>query len=199
MVKNEIQFALLVGSNSQDPTQPPSLLTYSDNLYPGLGRIIAQWALLEQEVHFLIHALLKHAGRRTPGWVRQPFNQRWKLLRKEWEVFAASELELVTEMTEIHTEMHRGKVVRDGIAHGRIRLGMNDEGQWVRFQSDNRTFPWTKRYYMPDLDDALGNINNAVGRLFRLMMLDYAKHFSPQSISLLQQLPDTAHLRFSKR
>lgn len=199
MPKDEVQIALVVAYDSQNPSQPPELMAYDDSTFPMIGKVISKWSLLEQELHLLIHALLKKRSHQIPGWHKRGFNQRWTVLEEEWRFFAGASDELMTEWAIIDRQMRKTKLVRDGIAHSRIRLGINNAGQWVRFQNENRNFPWSKRYYANDLAETARVISDTTGRLFRFTVPRHASHFSSQSRSLLQQLPDMDSLRFPSR
>ena len=195
MSNGPIQLAFGIASNSTDPRQPPEIMMVPDEFYPLLGRIIINWSIMEQEMEVLTAALMAANATSNPGWRRLQFKKRWEFLQEQWALFAAGEQELLTEMTEISSEVAKGKFIRNNVAHKRIAPGMDDKGAFLRFQNENTAFPWTKRFYQHDLAVALFATTSAAGRLFRLTNLDFAQFLSSSSISLLQRLPDMGHLR----
>jgi hypothetical protein len=195
--KDDFQIYHIIGSNSEDPRQPPELMPgFDDNFSPVVGRIVGHWSMLEQETDVLVWALLRNAEKNQAGWKRWGFSQRWKLLQTEWQSFAAEHDELIGEMAGIAKSVSICKVVRDHIAHTRVTYSMNDRGAFVRFQTGNRSFPWSKRYHLPDLDAVSLRLSNAVGQLFRLTNLQFSQFFKPESLALLSTLPDTQKTRY---
>ncbi|WP_284315790.1 hypothetical protein [Labrys miyagiensis] len=196
-VKNgPVNLALLVAYNSTDPNQPPQLMTVPDEFYAILGRIIINWSIMEQEMEVLVASLMAANGTSNPRWIKLSFTQRWPFLQSEWARFASSDKALMDEMSGIKADVMTAKFLRDCIAHKRISPGIDDKGNFLRFQNENKNFPWTKRFYEADLSVACLAAIKASGRLYRLTNLDHAQFFSPQTISLLQRLPDMSHLRF---
>jgi hypothetical protein len=196
----DVVLQMVVAYNSQDPEQPPEVMPeYGNNFAPVIGHIIGNWALLEQEMELLTTALLKCNNVHEPDWQRRRFSQRWELLQDQWRTFASNDPRLSSEMFKINKDMRAGKHVRDNIAHKRISFGLSDKGPWIRFQNENRAFPWTKRYFLKDFTEVQKHLAGAVGRFFRLTKIEYAQHFSSQSKSLLQQLPNMDYLRFPIR
>lgn len=196
MAPNHIQLALSVAYNSQNMRQPPTVMAVPDDLHQIIGRIITQWALLEQEVDLLIMALLQANNISEPGWEKRQFIKRWRLLQQEWKTFIGENKELSIEMDEIGKEMRACKLIRDWIAHKRMFAGIYNDRPFMRFQNENTAFPWTKKYYNEDFIQASLHVSSAVGRIFRLTKLEYSPFFSSQSISLLRRLPNVDHLRF---
>jgi hypothetical protein len=196
----DVEMRLVVGHNSKNPDQPPEVMPgFGDNFAPIIGHIVATWSLLEQETDVLITSLLNFHKKSVPGWQRRGFSKRWELLQDEWTLFCHADQYLTSEMEQISRHLRAGKHIRDGIAHKRTSFGLSDRGPWIRFQNENRVFPWSKRHLMEDFVKARKQITEVVGRLFRLTMRDYAQHFPLPSKSLLQQLPDTGYLRFPTR
>lgn len=195
-MSSDLRLALLVAYNTERPEQPPSLAIYDDDLHPVIGRIITQWAMMEQEAQMLTTALLSYHSKTVAGWERRSFDKRWDLLTDEWSAFAAGHPELLTEFKEITADMRAGKIVRDGLAHKRIRAEITKRGKCIRFSHDAVAFPWSRQYYLADIQSALGRTSSALGRLYRLMDIELAPHFSSQSRSLLRQLPDMDPVRF---
>jgi len=195
MSNGPVQLALVVAYDSTNPRQPPELITVPDEFYPLLGKIIIKWSTMEQEMVVLLASTMAANNTANPGWRRLPFKKRWEFLEQEWAKFADCEKELLVEMAAIARDVGNAKYIRNCIAHKRIAPGLDDKGAFLRFENENRAFPWTKRFYQTDLTVALLAAISAGGRLFRLTNLDKAQFFSSQSISLLQRLPDMGHLR----
>jgi hypothetical protein len=195
---NDTAFVFIVTSDSTNPEQPPEIMPGSleNNFAPIIGKIIGQWAVLEQEMEVLITALLKFRNGTLVGWQTCEFNRRWTLLQNEWILFIGSDQQLAHEMSEANKEMSIAKVVRDSFSHKRLILGIDEQGPWIRFQNKNSSFPWTKKHRHGDFQQIHRKIVLASGRLFRFTMLKYAQHFSSPSKLLLQRLPNMDYLRF---
>ncbi|RYG56567.1 MAG: hypothetical protein EON56_03900 [Alphaproteobacteria bacterium] len=120
------------------------------------------------------------------------------MLLDEFNKFAHEEPDLIREMKEIDRLAKAAKTVRDGLAHKRIFMGMGLEngGNYLRFESDNVKFPWSKPYSEHDLIAALNNISAAAGRLFRLTNIDHPTSVLLPGKSLLRRLPDMDLVRF---
>ncbi len=95
------QMYLTVAYNSQDMSQPPQVMSVPDELHPLIGRIITQWALLEQEVDLLTGALLDLNATSEPAWEKWQFIKRWRLFQQEWQKFIGDNRELADEMDKI--------------------------------------------------------------------------------------------------
>ena len=198
--ENDPEFHLVVAWNSTEPESPPQVISsFGDNFTPVVGKIIGQWSILEQELDLLISALLQARQAPAQGWQRGTFTKRFTLLQKEWKTFIAGSPGLSKEMADIVLEIERAKVVRDGICHKRILFGLGQSGPWIRFQNENSRVLWSQKYLQADFQTALLRIISACGKIFRLMHLEFAKHFSEADILLLKGLPETDSSRFPKR
>lgn len=197
MKDDPLQLGLIVATNSSDPSRPPELCNVNDDFFPLVGRIILNWGLLEQEANILIEAIARYTEIEiSNSWKKFPFSKRWDILQTVWHDFVDENIELSSEMIAINSDMNKGKYIRDCLAHKHIAPGIDDRGPFLRFQNENKSFPWTKRFREADLASASLAIASANGRLFRITNLDYAQSFSPKSISILQKIPDTNYLRF---
>ena len=170
-------------------------MTAPDEIFPAVGRVILNWGVLEQEMDALISATMAVNGTTNPGIGRREFKKRWALLSDEWAIFANGDARLNREMDLATREMHKGKFLRDCLSHKRMTCGLTKKGSFLCFANDSKIRPQTKRYFEDDLKKSALAIMFSAGRLYRLMHLDYAEHFEPQSISLLRRLPDMDHLR----
>lgn len=190
-----VEFTFMVFSDSTKPEQPPGIMTAPNEFFPAVGRIILNWGVLEQEMDALISATMAVNGTANPGIGRREFKKRWALLKDEWTTFADGDARLNREMDLATREMHKGKFLRDCLSHKRMTCGLHNGRPFLCFANDSEIRPQTKRFFESDLDEIALAIMFSAGRLYRLMHLDYAEHFEPQSISLLQRLPDMDHLR----
>lgn len=185
-----------VAYDSTNPAQPPELMAVPDEFYPIIGKLVIQWAVMEQETELLTSALLELNGTLEPGWQKRPFNKRWALFQTEFVKFAASEPGLIKEMKEIDRLVKLAKPVRDGLAHQRMLMGMDEGGNFLRFEVENKRYPWSRQYYHPDLHVALLGLIGAAGRIYRLMVNDHPTADALPGKSLLQRLPNMDHRRF---
>jgi hypothetical protein len=196
MSNGPVQLAMGVAWNSEDMRQPPEVMTVPDEFHAIIGRIITQWGVLEQELEVITFSLMTFRGSVERGWHGLPFRKRWESFTDQWKAFASGNAELMGEFAEIVEEKNRGKYVRDCISHKRIAPGIADGRPFLRFQNENKGFPWTKKFHIEDLAVAGMAISSTAGRLFRLTNLDFVPFLSSESRSLLQRLPDMGHLRF---
>jgi len=190
---------LVVAYDSTNPHQPPELMAVPDQFYTALGRVAVQWAVMEQEVHILTSALLDANGTVEPGWLRRPFTTRWKLLMAQFEQFASKAPELLGEMKEIERLKDLAKPIRDGLSHQRILSGLDDTGPFLRFELDNKHFPWSRQYHEEDIAKAAQSASAAAGRLFRMTNIDHPTAAALPGRSLLQRLPNMDHVRSPTR
>lgn len=192
---NGVQLGHFIGYNDTDPTQPPILLRIPEEVYPLIGRVIGNWALLEQEMDSLIWAVCAALGVGRDH--RSEFSKRRKFLKDRWGEFAAGNEQMLKEMDGISSNIDQGKRLRDYLAHRRAFPGFDEKGPFIRFQTENKGLPWSKAFRDDDFAKAAGAIAIAAGRLYRLMDTAHGTaHFSFESKSLLQRLPRTDHLRF---
>jgi len=186
---------MAVGYDSADLSKPPQIMTVPDQFMSSIGKIIVQWGILEQEMDILMTVTIPINKSLRPGWERLAFTKRWRAFKEEWAVFIAGDPPLTADFAQTEREMLSAKPLRDSFAHKRIFAGLEQDRPFLRFESENKTFPWSKRYYLEDFDDAARKISNASGRLYRLTNHKFAQHLPSQSKSILQRLPDVDYLR----
>lgn len=195
--RDEGEIRLVVAYNSEDPSQPPEIMVggNSDTFAPTLGKIVSHWSMLELETDLLITAILSYREDLDVSWKGRSFGRRWELLQDVWKDFASTEQFLLDEMHRANKSMKAARHVRNLIAHARMAFGVSNKGPWIRFRNRNPSFPWSKTYFQKEFDAVLLQIVDATGRIFRLTALDYASHFSKESLEILKFLPNMDHMR----
>lgn len=195
--RDEGEMRLIVAYNSENPSQPPEIMVggSSDTFALTLGKIVSHWSMLELETDLLITAILSYREDSDVSWKGRPFGRRWERLQDIWKDFASSEQFLLDEMHRANKSMKAARHVRNQIAHARMAFGVSNNGPWIRFRNRNPSFPWSKTYFQKEFDAVLLQIVDATGRIFRMTALDYASHFSKESLDVLKLLPNVDHIR----
>ncbi|MCK1386358.1 hypothetical protein [Bradyrhizobium sp. 21] len=197
--RNEAELRMIVATNSQDPSQPPQIMTggSSNEFAPAIGRIISSWSMLELETDILITAILLSRQDQDIKWRGRQFGRRWDCLHEMWRDFASTNRFLLDEMHRANKSVKAARHTRNQIAHSPMAFGVSDKGPWVRFRNRNPSFPWSKTYFAKELAAVEVQIVEATGRIFRFTARDYASHFPEESLQLLTILPNMDHVRLS--
>src|SRR5471032_360643 len=94
-----------------------------DNLFRLIGLVAAHWGTFEVEMNKLVDALLRAIGQTVPGWERQGFARRKKLLvdlvkanlETTFPIAAANYRKLAGDAADLHWR-------RNLVAHGLYRV-----------------------------------------------------------------------------
>ena len=180
-----------------DKSQPPQLPpTLDDRFYHAIGKLIAQWAVMELQLNALVWALLEFNKTQEPGWKRRPFEKRYELLQFEWVKFSNGHPALSKFLDAAYKDVRTGKVLRDSISHKEIVLGMNRDGNHlIRFYNKTRVKQKSKPYYVADFISATQAAARAAGYFYWVTDPDSEWPLPSPDKQLLHSLPNTDHLR----
>ncbi len=185
--------ALQVSDKSEPPILLPSL---DESLFAPIGKLIANWAVMEQQLNILLWALITHNTTNEPGWQKRPFTKRWELLKAEWATLAASSATLGKFIDPAHAAIRKAKVLRHSISHKDMIFGAHEtRGQFIRFFNETRTKQKSKPYFVSDFIEASVAAREAAGWLAWPTDPNSAWPLPSRETQILRSLPNTDHLR----
>lgn len=185
-------FQINMVDEQKNPLPPTVVAPVPEPFYPAIGRLIINWALMEQEVIKLTETILRMNDALEPRWRKRPFEKKLGLMLKQWTKFADGNDSLIEYMANIETKIKLSKKLRDEIAHSEILFDVDFSDHFGASSSIRFKRPGTKwnqvspPYFDKDLQGAALAARDAAGLIRWLLDVDSTPPIQTQDILKLR-------------
>ena len=132
-----------------------------------LGKIIADWSRLEQELNKWVEIFLTSQGDKSTNCRRSEASKRIRLLSDYRSIAFDNFEDLNKSFHEIENDIWKAKLVRDYIAHWEIRTLDNGKEKYIT--NPEKKSKSQKKYFEKDFWDISAKITYSAGRLWELI------------------------------